>query len=278
MKIPSKIYRITINMLARGIRGMMRANEIDGYFCIGAKDAFYETNGVRLEYHYSVFGVSGNIDSGGTSEPETRNLLKRYLIGPSPVFYDVGAHEGVFCLDAKANNPNAIVHAFEPQAAALRKNIKINRLDIAVHEVAVGENVGAVSMTTDQRSSNFVTGTQGAIPLVRLDDVPDLPPPNAIKIDIEGFELSALRGASSLLSRYRPVVVTEINHCFLRYNDSLKPLYELMSSLGYSLNRLTDQGLVEISERPEKPDGLPRSADDNYWWIPAGQALRLTAH
>lgn len=267
MKFPEKAYRVAVNGLARGIRFLMRSNGIKGHFCIGPDNTFFEIDGIRFEYHYPAFGVSGNIDSGGSTEPQTRAKLMEYLSGPASVLYDVGAHEGLFSLDAKTRNPAAIVHAFEPQAAALFKNIKINGFEIAVHEVAVGEAAGTVSMTTDQRSSNFVTGEGGPIPVIRLDDLTDLPPPSAIKLDIEGFELSALRGARSLLMRHRPVVVMEINHCFLRYNSSLKPLYELMSSLGYSFNRLASGKLHEITERTDTPDALPRSAEDNYWWV-----------
>ncbi len=274
MRLPDKAYRIAVNVLARGIRSLMKANGIRGHFCIGAERTYFEIDKVRLEYHYSAFGASGNIDSGGASEPETRELLITHLGGPTPVFYDIGAPEGLFCLDAKIKSPGAVVHAFEPQAAALLRNIQINDVGIAVHEVAVGDTAGAVSMTTQHRSSNFVTATQGSIPLVRLDDLPDLPPPSAIKIDVEGFELKVLQGARRLLSDHNQVVVTEINHCFLRYNDGLKPLYDLMFSLGYSLNRLTNGSLIEILDRPTRPEDLPRSADDNYWWIPARQPLR----
>jgi FkbM family methyltransferase len=257
---------MAVNFIARALRSLMKANHIQGYFCVSAENAFFEIDGLRLGYHYDRFGVCGNIDSGGSSEPKTRRKLAEYL-KKGMVFYDIGAHEGLFALDVD-RRLGVVVHAFEPQAKALRNNIILNEAkNIVVHEAAVGDRADSVSMTTNQRSSNYITENSGAITLVRLDDL-KLPPPDAIKIDIEGFELNALRGARGLLTKYKPIVVTEINQCYKRYNLSLKPMYELMASCGYSLKRLSDRGeLIEIAERPDLPEHLPRSAEDNYWWI-----------
>ena len=58
----------------------------------------------------------------------------------------------------------------------------------------------------------------------------ELPPPDCIKIDIEGAEMLALRGAQSMLSRYRPSIFlaahgSEIHRECCRFLGSLK--YEL---------------------------------------------------
>jgi FkbM family methyltransferase len=269
MKIPNKVYRLIVNLLARALRSLMKINNIHGHFCVSADNAFFEIDGLRFKYHYRSFGVCGNIDSGGSSEPITRRKLNESLENPNggKVFYDIGAHEGLFALDVTRRS-KIVVHAFEPHAKALRDNVALNKATgIVVHEVAVGDRSGSVSMTVGQRSSNHITKKPGSIPEVRLDDL-ELPPPAAIKIDIEGFELNALRGAKGLLKRHKPTVVTEINHCFARYNQSLKPMYDLMASCGYSLNRLSDRGeLIEVVERPDLPEHLPHSAEDNYWWI-----------
>lgn len=45
---------------------------------------------------------------------------------------------------------------------------------------------------------------------VRLDDV--VPRADFIKMDVEGAEELALRGAAGLLERCRPVVMFEVNH------------------------------------------------------------------
>jgi hypothetical protein len=55
---------------------------------------------------------------------------------------------------------------------------------------------------------------QVAVPVRKLDSMLDAmlsPPPALIKIDIEGFELEALKGAGRLLSVVRPALLIEIH-------------------------------------------------------------------
>jgi FkbM family methyltransferase len=264
MAFPYKPYRIGMNLLARSMRALMKARGIDGTFCVGPHGTFYEFEGIRLAYDYAALGVGGNIDAGGTSESATRNKLYEYL-HPGAVFYDVGAHDGLFALSAKRKQPRIKVHAFEPQPDALLANLALNGLpDVAVHAVAVGDKPGLVSMTTDQRSSNHVTG-DGSIPMIRLDDL-DIEPPTIIKMDIEGFEPQALKGAERILSTSRPIVITEINHCLLRYHTDLRDMHDRMSRNGYTMNVLRSGAFAPTSAVALTE--LPPSDNSNYWWLP----------
>lgn len=251
------------------MRALLRSRNIKGAFCVTAYDAFFEQDAMRFAYHFDKYGVAGNIDSGGTTEPITRAKANEFLNTPDAVFFDIGAHEGLFSISAKRANPALKVYAFEPQPAELRENLQLNDLgSVEVVAAAVGERAGSVSMTTDERSSNHVTDTNsGSIPVVALDDQ-DLPAPTLMKLDIEGFELSALKGATNILKTNRPIVITEINHCFLRYNKDLLPLHEFMEAHGYRMQALRDGSLVPIDSAPASLEALPGSAEYNYWWTP----------
>jgi FkbM family methyltransferase len=264
--IPYRPYRVVINLLARSMRALMRAREIPGTFCIGAEDAFYEWQGMRFAYSYKKFGVAGDMDAGGTSEESTRNKLNEFLDHQS-VFYDIGAHEGLFSISAKKHIPKLIVHAFEPQPGTLQKNLILNDLrDVEVHAAAVGDREGSISMTTHHRSSNYVIEQSGTIPMIMLDRQ-NIPPPTVIKLDIEGFEFHALRGAREILNKHHPVIVTEINHCFLRYNADLTSFYDFMNSIGYRMFALRAGKLIELNQNAKLPDDLTGSDDSNYWWL-----------
>ena len=150
--IYNRAYRVSLNLLARSIRWLMRANRAEGIFCVSVDAAFYEWQGMRFIYHFDQFGTGGNLNSGGNTEAATRSKLEAFL-KPSSVFYDVGAHEGLYSISLKKRFPNLSIHAFEPQPQALNINLALNKLNVTVHSVAVGGRIGMASMTTDERSS-----------------------------------------------------------------------------------------------------------------------------
>jgi Methyltransferase FkbM domain len=61
--------------------------------------------------------------------------------------------------------------------------------------------------------------------------------PRVVKLDIEGLECAALRGATEIL-RYFPVLYIEINNdALIRYGDSVEELDTFLSTLGYNVFR-----------------------------------------
>lgn len=277
-----KAYRLTMNLLMRCMRALMRIKGVNGYLCIGSKTCFFEHQGMRFIYHFAHFGVAGNIDATGASEPLTRAKLHQ-LLAPEMTFYDIGAHEGLFSLDVAQRFPAVIVHAFEPLPEVLLQNLELNQIGhVQVHAVAVGNLSGETSITADQRSSNHISQSGAKkVPIITLDTMVSqsgCEPPDIMKLDIEGYELHALWGSESLLRQHQPLVITEINHCILRYQPNLKPFLEYMDKLGYTLYSLSNGHLSAVprTPSPEQLDGLPRSDDSNYWWVPQRFASKIS--
>jgi FkbM family methyltransferase len=271
-----------MNLLMRCMRALMRIRGVNGYLCVGPNTAFFEYEGIRFIYHFAEFGVAGNIDAAGSAEPCTRAKL-RQLLAPKMVFYDVGAHEGLFTLDVGKRFPSVTVHAFEPLPELLLQNLELNQIDyVNVHAVAVGNLSGETSITANHRSSNYIS-TDGArkVPMITLDRLVSergIEPPDVVKLDVEGYELHALQGAEILLREHQPLVITEINHCILRYHANLKPFLEFMNKLGYKLYSLGNDHLSAVPFTPsiEQLDGLPRSDESNYWWVPQRFASKIS--
>lgn len=126
---------------------------------------------------------------------------------------DIGGHVGLWSMQLIKMFER--VHAFEPVAAHRECFVK-NVIDQAVagqdpilHEVALGEKEGSVSIHTTNTSSgdSWVKGT-GDIPMITLDSL-ELEEVDFVKADCEGFELYALRGATETIKRCRPVVIVE---------------------------------------------------------------------
>ncbi len=164
------------------------------------------------------------------------------------VVYDVGANVGTFTLLTKSVIPDAEIHAFEPfpehQEGFRRSSAGLS--GVHLHPVALGsENTEAILHVTDFSDassllpSNEANSTEGAlrevsraaVKVVRLDDfceANNLPLPDLIKLDIQGYELEALRGASACL-RTAKAVISEVS--FIEYYERQCLFHEIVAIL-----------------------------------------------
>lgn len=120
---------------------------------------------------------------------------------------DVGGHCGLWSMWLAKRFHN--LHAFEP-VALHRQCFALNVVGpVTLHCCALGDRDGSISMHTSEGSSgdSWIDGA-GDIPLRRLDDL-ELQDVDFMKLDCEGGELPALRGAEETLKRCRPVVIVE---------------------------------------------------------------------
>ncbi|MGA9592457.1 MAG: FkbM family methyltransferase, partial [Candidatus Acidiferrales bacterium] len=168
----------------------------------------------------------GFFDYWGHDAGELRFLWN--ILRPGMVFFDVGAHHGVYSIVAsKRLGASGQVVAFEPsprEYARLRLHFRWNRMRAARAErLAIGSASGDRTFfqvdsgdttrgslrppdTRDELSEVVVNTTSldhyiAAFPLNRVD---------VVKIDVEGGELEALKGASALMGKLRPIFICEV--------------------------------------------------------------------
>lgn len=101
------------------------------------------------------------------------------------------------------------VYTFEPDAAnyaCLEQNVPEN---VSHWNVALGDRRTQSGMSRDEKNCGAHYLAPGADVPVRTLDSYGLPGCDYLCLDVEGFELSALRGAQSTISRYRPVIQIE---------------------------------------------------------------------
>jgi FkbM family methyltransferase len=188
----------------------------------------------------------------GMFEPETVSAFAA-LLAPGMTVMDIGANVGQFTLVAAGRvGPNGCVHAFEPTpelAAHILSNLELNGLEnVAVNEIAVSEVAGRAMLHFSEPGDpgensivNFVPGVRAIeVPTVTLDGYVasrGIGRVDVIKVDIEGAEMSALRGARVLLSGDdSPVLVLECHPKTLAFTgQSPDDMLTLLSSYGYSL-------------------------------------------
>jgi FkbM family methyltransferase len=147
---------------------------------------------------------------------------------PGDVVLDAGACFGDTAVYfANAVGERGRVHAFDPlpaHQAVIDFNVAQNALQSRVVTVplAVGEHSSAPA-NPSQRASDSVAqpgfSLHGAaaqdIPLVSIDDYAEqakLQRIDFVKMDIEGYELSALKGARRSLERHRPTLAISLYH------------------------------------------------------------------
>lgn len=136
---------------------------------------------------------------------------------------DIGANRAQFALVARRFFPHARITSFEPLPAPVAKFREVFAGDdrVTLHEVAIGPVAGNatihVSRQDDSSSLLPITATQVALfpgtaesataivrvaPLREFIPAADILPPALLKLDVQGFELEALRGCEDLLDRF----------------------------------------------------------------------------
>jgi FkbM family methyltransferase len=196
----------------------------------------------------------------GSFEHEKQRQIANEL-RPGDVFYDLGANVGLYTLLAARRVAAGSVFAFEPlprNIEYLRKHLKLNRVSNAeLLELAVCDVVGIASFQEAESSSMGRLGGGGStrVRTATLDSLllqKKILPPSLIKIDIEGAELLALKGACEVFRRFKPVLFLATHS---RELDA--ECVQLLVSWGYECKDLgprTCKDSGEIVARP-RPGG-----------------------
>ena len=189
----------------------------------------------------------------------------RCLAGPEPVVLDVGANIGTATLAFARLRPLGRVYAFEPSASmrtALAKNLALNRprnvqiVPLALGNAAAKSHLKAampLNPGSAYVSNDATVGDDEPIDVVRLDDwlAADVRV-DFIKLDVEGFELRALKGAAGTLRRSWPDLIFEMNEeALARAGTSGAELLEWITSLGYKIHELERGRIVSHRRRPD---------------------------
>lgn len=174
------------------------------------------------------------------------------------VVWDIGAHVGYHSLAFAALG--AEVTAFEPNGTnfeRLKLNVARNTHlapRIKTRQVALSDTDGEmtfrqsddlrgastgshlVSATPPLPDSDYKKFRSTTVPVARIDTLVRAQgnkAPDILKIDVEGAEELVLRGGSSVIPEYRPILLIEIHHICLMYS-----VQELLLSWGYKLKLL----------------------------------------
>ena len=191
---------------------------------------------MRLKNTSAYSLTLGHIDS-----LELLELVKAE--NPIKVIYDIGANVGTWSILSKAIFPKAKVFAFEPLQPHIEEfyNNTKDLENIILYPYALGskKEMSKINISSFSDSSSLLPSTQLLnetynistidaieIQVLRLDDLFDetsiLIQPDLIKLDIQGYELEALKGAEKILKKTKYIIM-EVS--FLEYYKG-QPLFE----------------------------------------------------
>jgi FkbM family methyltransferase len=208
--------------------------------------------------------MGGQIFFRGSYSGDQLTIVESLLDARS-VFIDAGANQGEFSIAAAKVVPSGRVIAFEPVTEyrkRLLENVRINALgNVEVIPIALGEEEGSLPIYDQQAA--FADGTRHeglpslfpshsrsraieVVPVRRLDDVLaelGVAKVDVIKLDIEGAEWMALRGAVKTLACSRPTLILEIARETCRAGGhEPEALAEWLAGLGYRLEKVAEGG------------------------------------
>lgn len=164
-------------------------------------------------------GVERSLYYTGSYESGTLDFIKNHL-KKEDCFVDVGANIGLMSIEAsKAVGSQGKVYSFEPHPKTvkiLRFNIDLNSIkNIDVIEKGIGSKSGEAKIydrwDVNRGGASLLSSNSEQdsydIQIVSLDEVLENVKVDMIKIDVEGFELEALKGAKKILSSKTPPIL-----------------------------------------------------------------------
>jgi FkbM family methyltransferase len=190
----------------------------------------------------------------GRYEPNEFFLLQR-ILKPGMTFIDAGANMGLYSVfAARRVGPRGMVLAIEPsgrELAILEKNVKLNALsNVRTQRKALSDRAAVVELSVAplEKSGHNTLGAfaydtaldhRERVQTEKLDDLvhsEGLSRVDVIKMDIEGAEMAALRGAEETLRQFKPVLLLELSDRALQHQEtnSLEVL-ALLDQHGYRI-------------------------------------------
>ena len=182
-----------------------------------------------------------------------QTVLRRTIIDPSPVLFDVGANVGEMASMLRQTFPSARVVAFEPNPVTFEALTKGVGEAVECIAAGLGSTEGSGTLycyRRDQQSGHASVyrdvfeiyegyGVEGArdltsfeFPIRTLDAVCrelGIEKIDFLKIDVEGHEIEVLRGATGMLAkRGISLIQFEFNDCHVMSRTFMRDFYDLL--------------------------------------------------
>lgn len=204
--------------------------------------------------------IENKLIEEGIHSKDVLDLINQFM-KPNTIFIDVGANIGTISqpIGALWKKSNVLVHSFEASNDiynSLKANIMLNNLEnITAHNLAITDFNG--SLTFNEVSSNsknrglssildnsdLQDSFKTEVEAKKLDSMSDQfsLPISVIKIDVQGAELSVIKGALSLIKKNKPIIVFEHEDRYHQDTKKIKKeLEDIFNSLSYKVFKFNE--------------------------------------
>lgn len=222
-----------------------------------------------------------------TGEPELR--LVGHLLKGSGALVDVGANAGIY--SAMAIQRRRWVAAFEPVPEVATRLRGLIGARGVVHQVALSDYCGTAVLHVPYADDAAITTRSSLEPDVDADlshrdievnvatlDSFGLSDIAFLKIDVEGHELSVLKGATETIMKSRPNLLVEVEEsrvpgCFQAVSAFLTSLdYRGFWFDGTEMRPIENfQPAAQQASRPKFNEKRSREYINNFIWRPRGE-------
>jgi FkbM family methyltransferase len=184
------------------------------------------------------------------SEFDAELLLLEFLLNPKSIFFDIGSNKGEYAYYAEKLIDPKNIYLFEPEQK-LNKQLNAIFSNCNVNNIALSDNKGThqfkipiingvidnclSSLEVDKKEDNETEAIVYDVKTNTLDNFTREKNifPNLIKIDVEGHELSVLKGAENFISKHHPTLIIEIEQ--RHHQDiNIETVFESFTQKGYS--------------------------------------------
>jgi FkbM family methyltransferase len=182
--------------------------------------------------------------------------------------FDVGAHVGEYTEAFLSAFPRGRSYAFEPSAshlAILQKRLG-GRAEVKIFPVGLGAEVGSFPLYKDREISGLASLSQRrldhfnikmdhveSVTIITVDEMVTETSVSAIdllKIDVEGHELTVLRGASKAMERgLVKLVQFEFGGCNLDTRTNLQDFFYFFKDYDFVIGLVQPSGRIKMLDR-----------------------------
>ena len=183
-------------------------------------------------------------------QPEVLSIAKQY-VKENSIVLDLGANYGQLSIEFSKLQKNVTVYSFEAQEyifRLLKKNIEINNCSAIPHYNLVGNETktvkakintletfatwGANTITVDKNAKDF-----NYIEAIKIDDLNINEKISFMKIDIQGKDLDALKGAKQTILKNKMPILFEYEVMFENvYGYNFNDFEDFINEINYKIH------------------------------------------